>query len=321
MLDIVALGELLVDLVHKGDNEAGYPILHANPGGAPANFLCAAAACGAQTAMIGKVGSDAFGRMLTETLTERGVNVQGVTATPEAFTTLAFVTVDKNGEREFSFARKPGADMTLSVEDLRYSLLRNTRAFHFGTISMTAEPSRTATRKAVEIARESGAMITFDPNYRASLWRDEGEAAEQVLWGVKNADIVKISEEEIRLLLNETPEEGARRLVEKFHVKLALVTLGEKGVFFASKNASGLVFAFRDLNPVDATGAGDIFAGSAITRILQSGKAPEELTCEELTEICRFANAAAGISVTRSGGIPSIPKSAEVEAYLTKQQG
>ena len=307
MLDIVALGELLVDLVHKGDNEAGYPILHANPGGAPANFLCAAAACGAQTAMIGKVGSDAFGRMLTETLTERGVNVQGVTATPEAFTTLAFVTVDKNGDREFSFARKPGADMTLSV--------------HFGTISMTAEPSRTATRKAVEIARESGAMITFDPNYRASLWRDEGEAAEQMLWGVKNADIVKISEEEIRLLLNETPEEGARRLVEKFHVKLALVTLGEKGVFFASKNASGLVFAFRDLKPVDATGAGDIFAGSAITRILQSGKAPEELTCEELTEICRFANAAAGISVTRSGGIPSIPKSAEVEAYLTKQQG
>ena len=142
-----------------------------------------------------------------------------------------------------------------------------------------------------------------------------------MLWGVKNADIVKISEEEIRLLLNETPEEGARRLVEKFHVKLALVTLGEKGVFFASKNASGLVFAFRDLKPVDATGAGDIFAGSAITRILQSGKAPEELTCEELTEICRFANAAAGISVTRSGGIPSIPKSAEVEAYLTKQQG
>ena len=138
--------------------------------------------------MIGKVGSDAFGRMLTETLTERGVNVQGVTATPEAFTTLAFVTVDKTGEREFSFARKPGADMTLSVEDLRYSLLRNTRAFHFGTISMTAEPSRTATRKAVEIARESGAMITFDPNYRESLWRDEGEAAEQMLWGFPRFD-------------------------------------------------------------------------------------------------------------------------------------
>ena len=232
MLDIVALGELLVDLVHKGDNEAGYPILHANPGGAPANFLCAAAGLRGPDRHDWQGGQRCFWPYAHRDPHRAGRQCTGRYRHSGSLTTLAFVTVDKHGDREFSFARKPGADMTLSVEDLRYSLLRNTRAFHFGTISMTAEPSRTATRKAVEIARESGAMITFDPNYRESLWRDEGEAAEQMLWGVKNADIVKISEEEIRLLLNETPEEGARRLVEKFHVKLALVTLGEKGGLF-----------------------------------------------------------------------------------------
>ena len=319
MPDIVALGELLVDFVHKDNNEYGYPIMHANPGGAPCNFLCAAASCGASTAFIGKVGDDAFGHLLIKTLKEHHIDTSGVSVDPEVFTTLAFVTLDESGDRNFSFARKPGADTMLTVENLRYSLLRNTKVFHFGTLSMTDEPARTATREAVRIARESGALITFDPNYRAPLWKDEGEAAEQILWGVKHADVVKISEEEIKLLLNDAPEEGARRLVEKFGVKLVLATMGKKGVFFANKNASGLVFAFTHLPTVDTTGAGDIFGGSAVYKLLETGKKPEELTCEELTEVCRFANAMAGISTTRSGGIPSVPTRAEAEALLKEQ--
>ena len=316
MPDIVALGELLVDFVHKGNNEYGYPVMHANPGGAPCNFLCAAKSCGASTSFIGKVGDDAFGHMLIHTLEQYGIGTKGVVVDPKVFTTLAFVTLDDSGDRTFSFARKPGADMMLTKEDLRYSLLRNTRVFHFGTLSLTDEPSREATCEAVRIARESGALITFDPNYRAPLWRGESDAAEQILWGIKHADVVKISEEEIHLLLNESPEEGARRLVEKFDVTLVLATMGKKGVFFANKNASGMVFAFTDLNTIDTTGAGDIFGGSAVYQIMASGKKPEDLNCEELTGICRFANAMAGISTTRSGGLPSVPKRAEAEEYL-----
>lgn len=319
MPDIVALGELLIDFVHKDTNEYGYPIMHANPGGAPCNFLCAAASCGASTAFIGKVGDDAFGHLLIKTLKEHRIDTSGVTVDPSVFTTLAFVTLDESGDRNFSFARKPGADTMLTKENLRYTLLRNTRVFHFGTLSMTNEPARTATREAVRIARESGAMITFDPNYRPPLWKDESEAADQMLWGIKHADVVKISEEEIKLLLNESVEEGARRLVEKFDVKLVLATMGKKGVFFANKNASGLVFAFTELPTVDTTGAGDIFGGSAVYKLLKTGKQPDELTCEELTEICRFANAMAGISTTRSGGLPSVPIRAEAEAFLKEQ--
>lgn len=316
MPDIVALGEVLIDFVHKENNEYGYPVMHANPGGAPCNFLCAASACGAETAFIGKVGDDAFGHMLIDTLKKYRISTKGVVMDPNVFTTLAFVTLDETGDRNFSFARKPGADMMLTTEDLRYSLLRNTKVFHFGTLSMTDEPARTATMEAVRIARESGAMITFDPNYRAPLWKNENDAAEQMLWGVKHADVVKISEEEIHLLLNETSEEGARRLVEKFGVKLVLATMGKKGVFFANKNASGLVFAFTNLKTIDTTGAGDIFGGSAVYKLMTCGKKPEELSCEELTEICRFANAMAGISTTRSGGLPSVPTRFEAEEFL-----
>ena len=283
MPDIVALGELLIDFVHKDTNEYGYPIMHANPGGAPCNFLCAAASCGASTAFIGKVGDDAFGHLLIKTLKEHRIDTSGVTVDPSVFTTLAFVTLDESGDRNFSFARKPGADTMLTKENLRYTLLRNTRVFHFGTLS------------------------------------DESEAADQMLWGIKHADVVKISEEEIKLLLNESVEEGARRLVEKFDVKLVLATMGKKGVFFANKNASGLVFAFTELPTVDTTGAGDIFGGSAVYKLLKTGKQPDELTCEELTEICRFANAMAGISTTRSGGLPSVPTRAEAEAFLKEQ--
>ena len=306
MPDIVALGEVLIDFVHKENNEYGYPVMHANPGGAPCNFLCAASACGAETAFIGKVGDDAFGHMLIDTLKKYRISTKGVVMDPNVFTTLAFVTLDETGDRNFSFARKPGADMMLTTEDLRYSLLRNTKVFHFGTLSMTDEPARAATMEAVRIARESGAMITFDPNYRAPLWKNENDAAEQMLWGVKHADVVKISEEEIRLLLNETPEEGARRLVEKFGAKLVLATMGKKGVFFANKNASGLVFAFTNLRTIDTTGAGDIFGGSAMSRFLRLGKEPSALSAEELFAVTRFACCAASLSTQTHGGINSI---------------
>lgn len=318
-MDVTALGELLIDFVHKGNNELGSPIMHGNPGGAPCNFLCALASCGEKTAFIGKVGEDAFGHMLKKTLDDHGIDTTGLLIDPDVFTTLAFVTLDETGDRTFSFARKPGADTMLRPEEIREEQLENTRVFHFGTLSMTDEPARSATRLAVEKARENGALITFDPNYRQPLWKSEEEAKEQILWGIRHCDVIKISEEELQLVFGKEPEDGAQALLD-CGVKLAFVTLGKKGVYAKNDQAQTVSPAFLELKTIDTTGAGDIFGGSAVYGVLDSGKKPEELTQEELTRICQFANAMAGLSTTRSGGIPSVPKKQEAINYL-KEKG
>ena len=307
MYYVVALGELLIDFTTIRADSDGYPTMAAHPGGAPANFLAAIAKFGGKAAMLGKVGTDTFGKLLTSTLREVGIETNGIVASDEFFTTLAFVTLDANGDREFAFARKPGADTQLSFDELELSLLDETRVFHFGTLSLTGEPSRTTTYRAVEYAREHGKLITFDPNLRKPLWRELDEAKQQMLWGLAHADVVKISDEEVEFLFGLGVQEGAQYILEHFPVKLVFVTCGPDGCWFQNKNASGHVDSLRNIKVVDTTGAGDIFGGSAVWKLLQTGKAPEALDEAALREIVSFACTAAGLSTTKPGGISSVP--------------
>lgn len=307
MYDVVALGELLIDFTTIRADSDGYPTMAAHPGGAPANFLAAIAKFGGKAAMLGKVGTDTFGKLLTSTLREVGIETKGIVASDDFFTTLAFVTLDANGDREFAFARKPGADTQLSFGELELSLLDETRVFHFGTLSLTGEPSRTTTYRAVEYAREHGKLITFDPNLRKPLWRELDEAKQQMLWGLAHADVVKISDEEVEFLFGLGVQEGAQYILERFPVKLVFVTCGPDGCWFQNKNASGHVDSLRNIQVVDTTGAGDIFGGSAVWKLLQTGKAPEALDEAALREIVSFACTAAGLSTTKPGGISSVP--------------
>ena len=305
MYDVIALGELLVDLAERTKDENGYPTLAANPGGAPGNFLAALSAYGKKTAFLAKVGDDTFGHLLTGTMRRAGIDTRGILISPDTFTTLAFVTFDAHGDRSFAFARKPGADTQLRWEEIDPAMLAESRVFHFGSLSCTDEPARTATQKAAAYARAHGRLVTYDPNYRAPLWKTEQEAREQILWGLSQADIVKISDDEVRFLWGCGPEEGAERLLADFGVRLAMVTCGPKGCLLQNAGAAVRVAAPRVL-PVDTTGAGDIFGGSAVSRLLQLGRAPEALTEDELTAIGRFAATAASLSTQYPGGISAI---------------
>ena len=307
MIDVVALGELLIDFAAKSKDEAGYPTMAANPGGAPGNFLAALNAYGKKTAFLGKVGSDTFGHLLLGTLNGAGIETRGIVVDDSVFTTLAFVTFDENGDRSFSFARKPGADTQLTWEEIDKSLIDNAKVFHFGTLSLTDEPVRTATQKAVAYAKERGKLITCDPNLRKPLWPNEEAAKEQMLWSLRQADVVKISDNEVEFLWNCTPEEGADKLLSEFGVSLAMVTLGPDGCLLKTKNASFLAPCPK-VHPIDTTGAGDIFGGSALSRLLELEKSIEALTEEDLAYIGRFAATAASLSTEVSGGIPSIPE-------------
>lgn len=316
MIDVVALGELLIDFTNVAADKDGYPTMAAHPGGAPANFLAALSKFGAKTALLGKVGSDTFGKLLTSTLDKAGISTQGLVMAEDVFTTLAFVTLDETGNREFAFARKPGADTKLSFEELNLALIDEAKVFHFGTLSLTDEPSRTATYKAVAYAKEKGKLITYDPNLRKPLWADLQEAKTQLLWGLAQADVVKISDEEVEFLFGLGVEEGAKYILENYPVKLVFVTCGPNGCFFMNEQASGHVPSIQGIQVRDTTGAGDIFGGSAVWKLLQLGKKPGELNGDELKEVVGFACAAAGLSTTRSGGISSVPEYSEVAAYL-----
>ena len=316
MLDVVALGELLIDFTYQGADADGYPLMAAHPGGAPANFLAAVAKFGGRAAFLGKVGTDAFGALLTNTLRQAGIETRGLIAADDVFTTLAFVTLDSHGDRTFSFARKPGADTAIRYEELDLGLIDEARAFHFGTLSLTDEPARSATRQAVAYAREKGKLITYDPNLRKMLWRSMDEAKEQILWGLEQADVVKISDEEVQFLFGLDPEAGAAHILSACRPKLVFVTCGPDGCVYANGKASGRVPGLAGLKVADTTGAGDIFGGSAVWKLLQLGKAPEALTGPELEDTVRFACASAGLSTTRPGGISSVPAYDQVLAAL-----
>ncbi len=316
MLDVVALGELLIDFTCVSADAGGYPTMAAHPGGAPANFLAAVTKFGGKTALLGKVGADTFGRLLTGTLKIAGIETRGIVASNDVFTTLAFVTLDEHGDREFAFSRKPGADTQLRFSELELPLIDDARAFHFGTLSLTDEPARATTYRAVAYAKERGKLITFDPNLRKPLWNDLETAREQMLWGLSQADVVKISEEEIEFLFGLSPQEGAKKILSEYGVKLVFATCGADGCWFENQNACGHVDSLKGIRVVDTTGAGDIFGGSAVWKVLQTGKPPEELSEAELREVVRFACTAAGLSTTKPGGISSVPEPEEVLCLL-----
>ena len=318
MMDVVALGELLIDFTCQSVDADGYPTMAAHPGGAPANFLAAINKFGGKTALLGKVGNDTFGRALIGTLKSAGIETRGLIVSDDVFTTLAFVTLDDTGNREFSFARKPGADMAMAFDELDLSLIDEARAFHFGTLSLTDEPARTATVKAVEYARAHGKLITYDPNLRPPLWKNLDEAKAQLLWGLGQADVVKISDNEVEFLFGLSPEEGAAHILKEYGVKLVFVTCGADGCYFKNAAASGRVSALKNAQVVDTTGAGDIFGGTAVWGVLASEKSPETLSADELHGIVRRACTAAGLSTEKHGGISSIPSVQEVDEALPR---
>ncbi len=310
MRDITAVGEILIDLTQSGVNEQGIPRFTANPGGAPANLAVAAARLGARTAFIGKVGNDSFGDLLRDTLTANGVDVSGLSVDPVQHTTLAVVTVDPSGERHFSFYRDPSADVDLSPEDVPAEALKDTKFLHFGSVSLTAEPARSATLHAARTAKKLGAAVSYDPNYRSSLWPDERTAVERMLEPLPLVDVLKISDEELPLLTGtDDPEQGSALLADK-GISLILVTLGPNGVFYRFRGQTGLVPGVP-CKVGDTNGAGDTFFGAALSQLARLDSL-DDLTVPELERIAAFANKAASITTSRHGAIPAMPTLEEV---------
>ena len=310
MTDITAIGEILIDLTQSGLTEQGIPRFDANPGGAPANLAVAASRLGAKTAFIGRVGRDSYGGFLRRTLEQNRVDVTGLSVDPTQHTTLAIVSLDERGERSFSFYRDPSADVNLRFEDVPAELLENTCVLHFGSVSLTAEPSRSATLRAVQTAKAHGVLISYDPNYRASLWPDEETAVRQMRDPLPLVDILKISDEELPLLTGLTdPERGSARLAEK-GIRLILVTLGANGAFYRFGGRIGHVPGVR-VTVGDTNGAGDTFFGAALSQLVRL-KSLDTLMEEELERILRFANRAASITTSRHGAIPAMPTLEEI---------
>ena len=309
----VASGELLIDFNSVATDEMGYPTLEGHPGGATINCLATLKTFGAEAAFIGKAGNDAFGKMLVSTMQKLGIDPRAVIMTDDAFTTLAFVTLDETGDRSFSFARKPGADLLLRFEEVDLSVFEGADVFHFGTVSMTEEPSRETTKKLVEYARSKGILTGYDPNLRENLWKSLDDAREQMLWGLAHCDVVKISDDEIAFLFNTDPAEGAQQILAQYpDIRLIYATCGAEGCFYSNRRFAGFTPAMKGIRVIDTCGAGDIFGGSAMFRLLQHGKDPSALTKEELDDITHFAATAAGLSTRKHGGISSIPPLDEV---------
>lgn len=315
MFSVTALGEVLIDFTDAGVSANGMKIFERNPGGAPANVLVALKKLGHDVAFIGKVGQDMHGDFLRETLEDNGIDCTGLISDPETFTTLAFVALDDQGDRSFSFARKPGADTQLEIDDLPVDIIKDSRVFHVGSLSMTNEPARSATIKALEIAKEAGCVMSYDPNYRDSLWVNAELASIQMRSLVHFMDLIKISAEECPLLTDfEKPEDAAKDLLSK-GAKAVVVTLDADGAYVATSEGGKIVESFR-VDAVDTTGAGDSFWGGFLCAFCESGKKPEELTLDDVAAFARFGNAVASLCVRKRGAIPAMPEREAVEKIL-----
>lgn len=310
MIDITSVGEILIDLTQNGVTEQGIPQFAANPGGAPANLAVAAARLGASTAFIGKVGTDSFGTLLRNTLIENKVDVSGMVTDLTCRTTLAVVALDKTGERTFSFYRDPSADVNLRSEEISDEQLKNTRFLHFGSVSLTTDPARSATLYAAKKAKKYGAIISYDPNYRASLWSDEVTAIERMLEPLPMVDVLKVSDEELPLLTGtEDPDNGSAILADK-GIRLVLVTLGANGAYYRFDGHTGHIPGVK-VKVGDTNGAGDTFFGATLAQLAKVGSL-DALTAEMLEEILTVSNKAAAITTSRHGAIPAMPTAEEV---------
>ena len=303
-MDILTIGEVLIDLTQTGRDEKGIPQFAANPGGAPANLAVAASRLGAKTAFIGKVGADGFGRYLSDVLTQNGVDASGVAVDRQHPTTMAVVSVDASGERDFSFYRGANADVMLSSEDIPDAALEGAKIVHFGSVSLTADPSRSATLDAVRRAKAMGKTITYDPNYRANLWPDQDTAVAQMKAPLDLVDILKVSDEELPLLTGTTDCEAGTAQLAAHGIGLIFVTLGPDGVFYRMGDKTGHV-AGVPCKVGDTNGAGDTFFGAALSKLCKEDL--PALTTEKLEEVLAFANRAASITTSRHGAIPAMP--------------
>lgn len=317
--DVVALGELLIDFTLNGTSQQGNNMYEANPGGAPCNVLAMLNKMNKKTAFIGKVGQDAFGKILKDTIDEVGIDSTGLVFDKYVNTTLAFVNTDKSGERSFSFYRKPGADMMLNTDEVNIDLIRNTKIFHFGTLSMTHEDVREATKKAIKEAKNTNKLISFDPNLRPLLWDDINDAKKQIDFGCSVCDILKIEDEEAKFLTGYNDINEAVEIIKnKYNIKLILVTAGSKGSTAYYKNIKVKQEAYLQDTTIDTTGAGDTFCGCCLGYLIDNNI--DDLNEDKIKEMISFASAAASIVTTRKGAIRSMPKVEEVKTLLESRQ-
>jgi fructokinase len=316
MLDVTALGEILIDFTPAANSDAQIVSFVRNPGGAPANVLACLAKLGKKTAFIGKVGQDQFGVFLKDVLEQSRIETQGLVFSEETNTTLAFVHLNEQGDRSFSFYRNPGADMMLTADEVDVKLIADSKVFHFGSISMTHEPSATATLKALNYAKEKGCLISYDPNLRIPLWKDLSFAKQQIELGLSYADVLKISEEELEFITGlQDLEAGSQYIYEHYHVKLIFVTLGPEGCYYRMGHATGMRKGYA-VSAVDTTGAGDSFLAGILYQILNSGNKISELTMNELEPMVGFANAVGALATTKKGAIPAMPTLEEIERLM-----
>ena len=314
--DVVALGELLIDFTENGMSEQGNPILEANPGGAPCNVLAMLNKLGKKTAFIGKVGNDTFGHMLKRTVEESGTDVTNLVMDNDVHTTLAFVHTYPDGEREFSFYRNPGADMMLTKDEIMEDIIQAGKIFHFGTLSSTHEGVRAATRYAVDIAKENGLLISFDPNLREPLWNSLDDAKREIEYGLSKCDILKISDNELEFMTGtDDYSAGVKILRGKYDIPLIFVTLGKDGSRAYYKDIMVEAPPFTEVKTIEKTGAGDTFGGCALGYILEHGI--DNLTEENLRELIIFANAGASLITTKKGALKVMPEKSEIEALIT----
>ena len=314
--DVVALGELLIDFTENGLSEQGNPLLEANPGGAPCNVLSMLQKLGDKTAFIGKVGNDGFGHLLTKAVQEQGIDTTGLVYDNDVHTTLALVLKKENGDRDFAFYRNPGADMNLKEEEVNESLIASSSIFHFGTLSLTDESVKMATQKAVKAAKENGLTITFDPNLREPLWRSLEEAHEQVAWGLQQADVVKISDNEITWFTGmDNYDEGIAFLQKEYpNLKLICLSMGGDGSKAVYRDIHVAYPAFLQEATIETTGAGDTFCACMIHTVLENGI--DHLDEEKLKEMLKFANAAASLVTTKKGALRVMLTKEEVETFI-----
>ena len=311
--DVTALGELLIDFTENGTSEQGNPMLEANPGGAPCNVLAMLQKLDKKTSFIGKVGNDQFGRMLKETIESVGIDSGNLIMDEEVHTTLAFVHTFADGDRDFSFYRNPGADMMLKTEDVQKDRIESSKIFHFGTLSSTHEQCREATRYALQCAKETGVLVSFDPNLREPLWNDPEDAKREIAYGLGLADIVKISDNEVVFMTGEEDyEKAARILQETYQIPLLFVTLGRDGSRAYYKDLRVEAAGFIQENTIETTGAGDTFTGCVLSKILDRGGI-EDLSEAELQDMLVFANAGASLITTRRGALKVMPEKKEIE--------
>lgn len=305
--DVTALGEILIDMTYAGKSEAGQNLFEQNPGGAPANVLAALSKLGRKTAFVGKIGNDMHGDFLRETIKKYGIDDSNLITTEEAFTTLAFVSLSKTGERTFSFARNPGADTMLKKEEVDYELIKNSFIFHIGSLSLTHEPSRSATFAALESAKENKIVVSYDPNYRSMLWKNEETAIEGMKSPLSYVDIIKISDEEMELITGQKQAEDAIDYLLNEGLSCVIVTLGAKGAMVGTKDGKVHKEPKACANVVDTTGAGDAFMGGFLYKMCENNIRPEDLTLKDIAEFTEFANRVASYCIGRRGAINAMP--------------